>query len=544
MKKLVKASIVTSACCLAFNTPIASAIIITKTNDVELLANTLIVPNTGITLVDFSLTGSIFEPREDAYVFNNHSHVNDKEELAANTKASNSQDKQNSIGSDESSEKLDDSNAEEEADVASNSLTEEGVESETPLEQSQPTDTFDEIATPNNGNSSVSSISYSTTPSGAYTQTGVFSESSGIFGLPNTSGVAFRAGGFGVVSTANETTSESTTTATTVTTETTSTSSTNEAQSIVTGETTRVDSVQADLTFDANEDVYGISFVGVSVNDNSNTTPIDSVSVIINGQRVEGITETPPVDNPILPNDEDTPSVVRFDIPVEPGSVGNRLTIVVESQSNNEESPETILLSSAEVAGLGETEFTPVLPDPNNPTNEDGDFVIVLPEVEAFETIFIDPEIATGYTFTVESNDPNNPDPVLFASVTAPSPAIVNDPDGFILEYSVVDGTTGEVTEVSRVLAPSEFFTFPVPVETFSITGIDPSLGLDPNQSGLFVTGVGFDSNAPADTLSVIQSPIIQFIADHTDVSEPDSLALIALSMFGILVYRRKTLRK
>jgi hypothetical protein len=555
IRKLVKASLVTGACCAALNIQVSSAIVITETEDTELLANTFIVPNTGITLIDFSLSGSIFEPTENGYVF----------------------DDPNSAEDSQSNANLDRNN---ETDIEEQGIT--GI----PTELNGLTDIEDGIALSDGNLESTSSSSFGAPTEAGGAQTAVFNDGNGLFGLPSATGIAFRLGGIGGANANLNNVGESGSGIIVSQVSPTSPSSEDPsgAQSIITGEEARFEPSRVSISFDADDDVYAISFVSVIV-DETPSTPIsasliDSLTVIVNGETIEGISETPavPVENPIMPveppssdteeeaESETTEPVVvsrvRFDIPVEPDGEGDVITIIVEDNENVEE-PVTILLSSLEVTdhtetasetaeepvpGLGETEFTPVLPDPENPTNEEGDFVIVLPEVEAFETIFIDPDVATGYTFTVDSTDPTNPG--LFASVTAPSTAVVDDPDGFTLTYIDENGV-----EQTRDLASAETFVFPVPVETFSITGIDPSLGLDPTQSGLFTTGVSFESDAPAETLTVIQSPLLQFISNQirlqtlasqsqASIPEPGNLALMTLSLFGALLYRRRLSRK
>jgi len=91
-------------------------------------------------------------------------------------------------------------------------------------------------------------------------------------------------------------------------------------------------------------------------------------------------------------------------------------------------------------------------------------------------TFFIDPPIATGYEYAVIGSS--------FMGVKAPSLSAVNDPDGYLVSY-LNSGLTS-----SQTLLPGQSFNFPANVSDFKITGISPSLTLDPGDTALFPTGI------------------------------------------------------
>lgn len=92
------------------------------------------------------------------------------------------------------------------------------------------------------------------------------------------------------------------------------------------------------------------------------------------------------------------------------------------------------------------------------------------------QIFFIDPPIATGYEYSVTGTN--------FMSVKAPSLSVVNDPDGYIVSY-LNSGSTA-----SQTLPPGQSFTFPPNVSNFTLTGISPTLALDPSDAAMFPTGI------------------------------------------------------
>ncbi|MEO0379378.1 MAG: VPLPA-CTERM sorting domain-containing protein, partial [Pseudomonadota bacterium] len=164
-------------------------------------------------------------------------------------------------------------------------------------------------------------------------------------------------------------------------------------------------------------------------------------------------------------------------------------------------------------------ESTPVLP---SEIDDDGGFVFVLDDIRNLpgRIFFIDPEIATGYTYEITGD--------LFFSVQAPSLGAVADGDGeYLLSYGM---------GLTRTLQAGELFEFgPAGVSSFTITGIDPALMLDPTNANAFVTGVSVVSGGIPGTIT--QTAI------RTDVSAvpiPASGLMILSGFAGMAVLRRR----
>jgi hypothetical protein len=98
--------------------------------------------------------------------------------------------------------------------------------------------------------------------------------------------------------------------------------------------------------------------------------------------------------------------------------------------------------------------------------------------VQAGKTYYIDPTVATGYVYKTGANDPN------FASVTLPNLQVAPYSLSFLDAMGMLESTT---------LAGGMQYFFPTGgVNNFTVTGIDPSLGLDPSNTTAFMTGLTF----------------------------------------------------
>jgi hypothetical protein len=110
--------------------------------------------------------------------------------------------------------------------------------------------------------------------------------------------------------------------------------------------------------------------------------------------------------------------------------------------------------------------------------------------VKAGQTYYIDPSVTTGYVYKTGAGDPN------FASVVLPTLQAAP------YDLSFMDGSTLETV----LLAGGVPFLFPVGgVDSFTVTGIDPALGLDPADTQAFVTGLTFVADG---TFTGTQTPI------------------------------------
>lgn len=316
----------------------------------------------------------------------------------------------------------------------------------------------------------------------------------------------------------------------------------------LTGITEHFDPVQLDISFTlASDQASTITFFGAfgseEFPDFVGGSFIDGFGLYVNGENVAGaLTSDAELGDSLAPININHPDFVempgtalngvlapngnpllRFDVPVLPGD--NTFTLLLADAGDSSYDSVMYLASFGE---LGESEFTPILPDPSNPTNDEGEFVFELPEVEAEETIWFDPDVASGYVYT--SN-------LAIASVTAPSIATVPDPDGYLLEF-----TSGGTLQ-QFALNSGDTFDFGLngfdDVFDFSILGINLDLALDPTNPQAFVTGVSF---AESGDLMFTQAPIITFVPDTpvNSVPAPGSVLMMGISLCGLLITRKK----
>jgi hypothetical protein len=376
-------------------------------------------------------------------------------------------------------------------------------------------------------------------------QAGIFTNNSGVYGLPSSGGVVFstgnvsdyedgpnnnnsNSGGIGNFASDGQ----------------------NDTLTGITGQTEHFDPVQLDITFDVDANVNVISFIAAfgseEFPDFVGSGFVDGFGMFLNGVNVAGALPTGGVAGdlllPININHPDFAPItgtelngmiapngiplMRFDIPVTPGSTGNTFSLLL-ADAGDAGYDSTIFLSSFGnfETDSGNSEFTPILPDPSNPTNEDGAFVFTLPEVQANETIWIDPDVAVGYTYTATGGG-------LFASVTAPSKLTVNDDDGYEVIY--FDG----FNTITETLLAGQTLSFSVAVSEFTIIGIDKDLGLDPTNPLAFATGVSFSQGGTG--FGVLQLPILPPPDDVVGVPAPTSITLFGLSLIGMGLIRRK----
>ena len=125
---------------------------------------------------------------------------------------------------------------------------------------------------------------------------------------------------------------------------------------------------------------------------------------------------------------------------------------------------------------------------------------------------FVDPSIAVGYAYHIEIGNPD------FASVQLPA---VQASD-FILSY-LENGSW-----LKAMVAPGGTFDFPSGgVTSFDVTGIDPSLMLNPSDTTAFVTGLSFVADG---SFTGTQTPIMSGSA----IPEPSTWAMMLLGVAGL----------
>lgn len=141
--------------------------------------------------------------------------------------------------------------------------------------------------------------------------------------------------------------------------------------------------------------------------------------------------------------------------------------------------------------------------------------------VDLNQTVFVDPPVAIGYDYVVDSG-PN------FASVLIPIGTVPGDG---VFEL-LVGGS-------SFVLNEGDVFDFlaldSLGFNSFSIRGIDPSAALDPNDGTAFVTGLSFVS---AGAVSMRQIPVTIDV-NGTSVPAPGTAILLAVGLLAVRLRSR-----
>jgi hypothetical protein len=166
------------------------------------------------------------------------------------------------------------------------------------------------------------------------------------------------------------------------------------------------------------------------------------------------------------------------------------------------------------------TPENPLLPI-NDDTPDEFDFSFTV--TEPTTPIFIDPDIAIGYNYVVNSG-PN------VASVILP-----NIGDG-VFDIFGWDGTDYNVL-LGQALANIAFDFAAGGVDMFQVLGIETSAMLDPTDSTAFVTGLTWTGTGIVD---ITQSPISVFV-DPNAVPEPSIIALLSMGLIGLCFSRRRS---
>jgi hypothetical protein len=174
-------------------------------------------------------------------------------------------------------------------------------------------------------------------------------------------------------------------------------------------------------------------------------------------------------------------------------------------------------ISSFSALNDGLTPETPLLPNPNPNTNAVFDFTF---DSNPTGFTFIDPEVATGYDYQITAGSN------FFTDVLLPTGYGDN-----LFELWLFDAGLGAFVDTATLQGGIAYNFGSGGVDLFRITGIETSVGLDPNDPNAFVTGLQFIN--PGAPVSMSQTAITTF------VPEPTTL-LLFLSGMTLLMRQRK----
>ncbi|VWX53394.1 conserved exported hypothetical protein [Novosphingobium sp. 9U] len=176
-----------------------------------------------------------------------------------------------------------------------------------------------------------------------------------------------------------------------------------------------------------------------------------------------------------------------------------------------------LLLDNATI-GDGSSVENPLLPQEIGPNGEFQFEFTATPN----QTVFVDPFIATGYDFEVQSGQ-------LILSAIFPE---LGDANGYDI-YSLTD----LVNPLATGIAGGSPFSFGSGVSGFALRGIDAALALDPANTGAFVTGLTFDVSGST-TIQLTQTPVTEFSAAVPETSTW-AMMILGLGLLGGALRRR-----
>lgn len=220
-------------------------------------------------------------------------------------------------------------------------------------------------------------------------------------------------------------------------------------------------------------------------------------------------------------------TVLSFVAPVNPG-VSNTITLAIADTSDDIYDSAVFIQgdfssSVSDGAAAGSTQLNPLMPDEIN--EETGGFSFTFEKSD--EMIFIDPEVAIGYTYEMLSDN-------TFESILLP---LIGDGEYILSIYdSVIGDFVGNFQLEDGVIYDFDTFTSEE-VTLFQILGIETTAALDPTDTTAFITGLTF--GGPSNIINMTQTPIIANVPT-SDVPAPMTLALFGLGL--ALIIRRKVI--
>ena len=139
--------------------------------------------------------------------------------------------------------------------------------------------------------------------------------------------------------------------------------------------------------------------------------------------------------------------------------------------------------------------------------------------------VVIDPFVAIGYEYKIGDGDPR------FATITLPE---VGDN---LFEIAFLDSSS---TLISEIVEANREYVFPtVGVDSFTVTGIETSAGLDPSDVTAFMSTLTFVSDG---AFTGTMTPITEFV--ETAVPEPTTLILMVVGILALFLRQCRTERE
>ncbi|WP_375228648.1 hypothetical protein [Roseobacter sp. S98] len=198
----------------------------------------------------------------------------------------------------------------------------------------------------------------------------------------------------------------------------------------------------------------------------------------------------------------------------DPDSDGNRTQLGIFQIQGTLDASKTVLSSESVPTGLEDAPLLPVetvVDDAGTPTYN---FAVTIPESDdPLEPIWIDPDVATGYVYTIEDSDGN-----LFeiAGIEAPEFDDVPNPNDYTIVFTAdgeefsVDINTGERLVFADLLDTEGQPLVQGPVFSVELRGIDPNLLIDPTDPLAFLTGI-IPGAGVSGSVFLTQTPTVEF---------------------------------